>query len=991
VAGAETFTVLAVLEARDRISAQLERAQAQIDRFTGSLGRMGAVAEEAGTATDESLLQTASGADAVELADARLAAAQAKLAAATREQAASEMDLLDVQQKLAAGEMDAAEAARKQQIALTRLADAEKRVAAASRDAAAAQKTQADTTAAAAAQADGAAAAQDQLGSSAARGSALLGATTKIALGTGAAVAAIGYESVKAATSFQTLTTRLVTSAGESAKNLDMIRQGILNVSTQTGSSADELATSMYTVESAGYHGAAGLQVLKAATEGAKDEGAEFSTVANGVTDALKDFHLPASQSADVTSQLVKAVSYGKTTFEQFSRSLANVLPLAGTMHLKLADVSGVLAEMTSHGVTAQRASQNIANAMRSLENPTSVMTEEFKKVGISSQDVQRHLSQQGLGGTMQWLSGLAQQNAARLGQTYPAALAKLMGTSAGLNVALQTTGENADDTRKAIAGIAQATGDAHGNVEGFSKIQGTLAFKMDQAKNAIHNTGIALGTALLPLVTRLVGDLNKVLGPLSQWVQRHQELSARILTAVGALAGFVLAVNVSAKALQGITSAVKTVGTVFKALGTGASWLGNTIGKIPWSSISSGAGDALTAVKNFGSNIARATAQAATAGWTRMVSGLQAVGGALKTASVAALEFSRNMLTSAASALRAAGAWAIERAQLIASTIAEKAAAAAQWLLNAAMDANPITLIIIAIAALVAAFIYCWTHFKAFRDFWIDAWRDIQTWASDAWHFIEKCFDGITSAAGTVVSWLSAHWPLLLEILTGPIGIAVGLVIHYWSQISGAFTTAYHAVVNTAGSLVRFVGSLPGRILHALGDLEGMLYNAGRNIISGLIHGISSMIGSVGSAISSVTQEIKDHLPWSPAKKGPLSGSGSPIVGGQNIVKQLAQGIASAQPLVAAAMRAATGAAAGQMHLTATANSTLTSQISAGLIPPAGLVAGGSGGVVEIHNHFEGAHIMSDRDMDQMVNKIGSALATRILPAGGVRLQPRL
>ena len=47
----------------------------------------------------------------------------------------------------------------------------------------------------------------------------------------------------------------------------------------------------------------------------------------------------------------------------------------------------------------------------------------------------------------------------------------------------------------------------------------------------------------------------------------------------------------------------------------------------------------------------------------------------------------------------------------------AAKVAAAAQFLFDAAMDANPVMLVVIAIAALIAGIIYAYTHFKTFRD----------------------------------------------------------------------------------------------------------------------------------------------------------------------------------------------------------------------------------------------------------------------------------
>lgn len=43
------------------------------------------------------------------------------------------------------------------------------------------------------------------------------------------------------------------------------------------------------------------------------------------------------------------------------------------------------------------------------------------------------------------------------------------------------------------------------------------------------------------------------------------------------------------------------------------------------------------------------------------------------------------------------------------------------------AMLANPIVLVIAAIAALVAAFIYLWNNCEEFRQFWIDLWENIK------------------------------------------------------------------------------------------------------------------------------------------------------------------------------------------------------------------------------------------------------------------------
>lgn len=55
--------------------------------------------------------------------------------------------------------------------------------------------------------------------------------------------------------------------------------------------------------------------------------------------------------------------------------------------------------------------------------------------------------------------------------------------------------------------------------------------------------------------------------------------------------------------------------------------------------------------------------------------------------------------------------------------TAATKIWTAAQWLLNVAMTANPIGLIVVGVAALIAIVAYCWTKFAGFRAFLITMW----------------------------------------------------------------------------------------------------------------------------------------------------------------------------------------------------------------------------------------------------------------------------
>jgi TP901 family phage tail tape measure protein len=226
------------------------------------------------------------------------------------------------------------------------------------------------------------------------------------------AVGAVGVVAVDMAAKYETSTNKLVTSAGESKGALDEVRQGMLGMAGEVGVSAEKLSDAMYKVESAGYHGSAGLGLLKAAEQGAKAEGADGARVADALSSAMRDYYPHAQSAADVTkystdvmSKLIGATSAGKMTFDELSGSLNSILPVASAAKVSLNDTLGVLASMTVHGISAEQATQNMADAIRHLQAPTQTMSKAMATLGIDSQDVAAKLGERGLSGTMQFLS----------------------------------------------------------------------------------------------------------------------------------------------------------------------------------------------------------------------------------------------------------------------------------------------------------------------------------------------------------------------------------------------------------------------------------------------------------------------------------------------------------------------------------------------------------------------------------------------------------
>lgn len=117
-----------------------------------------------------------------------------------------------------------------------------------------------------------------------------------------------------------------------------------------------------------------------------------------------------------------------------------------------------------------------------------------------------------------------------------------------------------------------------------------------------------------------------------------------------------------------------------------------------------------------------------------------------------------------------------------------------AQWLLNAALDANPIGIVVVAIAALVGGFILAYKKVKWFHD-------GVQLWMKGV-----KIYIGwIVDAAKWVLGWIIGNWVKAYDFLKGPISKAIDWIKTAWSGIPlmfkivvGTIKSVFSGVVNS-------------------------------------------------------------------------------------------------------------------------------------------------------------------------------------------------
>ena len=101
---------------------------------------------------------------------------------------------------------------------------------------------------------------------------------------------------------------------------------------------------------------------------------------------------------------------------------------------------------------------------------------------------------------------------------------------------------------------------------------------------------------------------------------------------------------------------------------------------------------------------------------------------------------------------------WAPQLINLIGTV---KTALSALW---GVMAANPIGLIVAAIAALVAAFIYLWNNCEAFRQFWIDLWEKNKDVAKSVGEWLANAWKGLLDKARNIWSGITDFFHNAIE-----------------------------------------------------------------------------------------------------------------------------------------------------------------------------------------------------------------------------------
>ena len=188
---------------------------------------------------------------------------------------------------------------------------------------------------------------------------------------------------------------------------------------------------------------------------------------------------------------------------------------------------------------------------------------------------------------------------------------------------------------------------------------------------------------------------------------------------------------------------------------------------------------------------------------------------------------------------------------------------------LSATMMANPIAIVIAAIAALVAAFIYLWNTNEEFRQFWIRLWSEIKEVAVQVWtavsQFLVSAWNGIRNTAVAVWNgirdFFSGLWAGIKTLFTTVVTAISTFLVGAWNGIRATVMAVWNAVSAFLGSVWNGIRSVITNVVNGIRTFLQSAWNGIRTAITTVMNAIRTVISTVWNGIRTIISTVLNGI----------------------------------------------------------------------------------------------------------------------------------
>ena len=188
---------------------------------------------------------------------------------------------------------------------------------------------------------------------------------------------------------------------------------------------------------------------------------------------------------------------------------------------------------------------------------------------------------------------------------------------------------------------------------------------------------------------------------------------------------------------------------------------------------------------------------------------------------------------------------------------------------LSATMMANPIAIVIVAIAALVAAFIYLWNTNEEFRKFWIRLWNEIKEVAVQVWtavsQFLVSAWNGIRNTAVAVWNgirdFFSSLWAGIKTLFTTVVTAISTFLVGAWNGIRATVMAVWNAISAFFGSVWNGIRSVITNVVNGIRTFLQSAWNGIRTVITTVMNAIRTVLTTVWNGIRTIISTVLNGI----------------------------------------------------------------------------------------------------------------------------------
>lgn len=595
---------------------------------------------------------------------------------------------------------------------------------------------------------------------------------------------------IKTAASYEQAMAKVKAVSGATAEEMGRLSEQARALGRDTQFSASEAASAQELLARAGFKTNEILSAMPGLLNMAAAEGLDLATATDIAASTLRGFNLGADQTSRVSDVLAKASASTNTSIVTLGESMKYVAPVAAGLNIPLEETAAIIGVMGDAGIKGSQAGTALRAALLRLSREPRMAAEALKSLGVEARDME---------GNMRTIPDLMTELSSKMKEMGSAErmehLSKIFGAEAASGMLAVMEAVNTGKLEEVTQKLNESSGAA---AEMARVMNDTAQGAMKRLASATESLMIDIGNVLLPAFSSGVELLAQFTGAVSALAQEFPMVTKVLVGGIAALGAYKVGVT-----------------------GLRIAW---TAMKLPFQH----ARVLIDAVR--ASTLMNSNVSVAAAAKTKLL--------AVATSAQAGAQKALNLVMSAGRGLMDAGRLALYHGKQILIAGVTKAWTAAQWLLNAALNANPIGLIIAAVAALAAGVYALWKNWDEVCAGMVAAWEWLSNTLSAGWEWLKSLF--VWEGAGDLWGWLS-----------GSFGTVTGTISAGWEGLKGIFTGFPAFIGSTLGNLADIIFA-PFKAAFAL--IEGAI-----GFIANLWNGFMSLFsGDLGKIDAATNAKVE-------------------------------------------------------------------------------------------------------------------------------------